>query len=183
MYNKIVPSAEAKEPSEARQHLNRAGDAAEDAGRDIKTSAHELKEAVADGARSYGRNARERYMPQRLLSQTHSSIVTALLWLTFSKTWWALVGPPYTASSVWFAASCLAWSTTAWAPIRRVLVVCRASQYGDEARSVSPADQQVDDVKNDLDRYGTRARGQAQDTYREGKQTGQNWWNKLFGES
>lgn len=60
VYNKIVPSAEAKESSEARQHLNRAGDAAEDAGRDIKTSAHELKEAVADGARGYGRAARDR---------------------------------------------------------------------------------------------------------------------------
>ena len=60
VYNKIVPSAEAKESSEARQHLNKAGDAAQDAGRDIKTSAYELKEAVADGARDYGRAARDR---------------------------------------------------------------------------------------------------------------------------
>ena len=59
MYNKIVPSAEAKE-SESRQHLHRAGDAAEHAGQDLKTSAHELKEAVADSARSYGRAAQDR---------------------------------------------------------------------------------------------------------------------------
>lgn len=59
MYNKIVPSAEAKE-SEARQHLHRAGDAAEHAGQDLKTSAHELKEAVTDSARSYGRAAQDR---------------------------------------------------------------------------------------------------------------------------
>lgn len=60
--------------------------------------------------------------------------------------------------------------------------MCRANNYGEEARSVSPADQQVDDVKEDLDRYRTRARDQAEDTYREGKEKGQNWWNKLFGE-
>ena len=60
VYNKIVPSAEAKEPSDARQHLNRAGDAAGDAGSDIRNSAYELKEAVKDGARQYGRDARER---------------------------------------------------------------------------------------------------------------------------
>ena len=63
VYNKIVPSAEAKESSEARQHLDRAGDAAGDAGRDLKTSAYELKEAVKDGARSYGDSARERLAP------------------------------------------------------------------------------------------------------------------------
>ncbi len=61
VYNKIMPSAEAKEPSEARQHLHRAGDAAEDAGRDLKTSAYELKEAVSDSARGYGRAATGRY--------------------------------------------------------------------------------------------------------------------------
>lgn len=59
VYNKIVPSAEAKE-SEARQHLHRAGDAAEHAGQDLKTSAHEIKEAVADSARGYGRAAQDR---------------------------------------------------------------------------------------------------------------------------
>ena len=67
MYNKIVPSAEAKEPSEVRQHLNRAGDAAQDAGRDVKTSAYELKEAVTDGARSYGRAAQDRCAYQACL--------------------------------------------------------------------------------------------------------------------
>lgn len=58
VYNKIVPSAEAKEPtdSEARRHLHRAGDAAKDAGEDIKTSAYEVKEALKDGARGYGNN-------------------------------------------------------------------------------------------------------------------------------
>ena len=60
VYNKIVPSAEAKE-SESRQHLHRAGDAAEHAGQDLKTSAHELKEAVTDSARSYGRAAQDRW--------------------------------------------------------------------------------------------------------------------------
>jgi len=60
VYNKVVPSAEAKEPSEARQHLHNAGDAASDAGKDIKTSAYELKEAVADSARDYGRKAQDR---------------------------------------------------------------------------------------------------------------------------
>ena len=60
VYNKIVPSAEAKESSEARQHLHNAGDAASDAGKDIKTSAYELKEAVADSARDYGRKAQDR---------------------------------------------------------------------------------------------------------------------------
>lgn len=59
VYNKIVPSAEAKE-SEARQHLHRAGDAAEHAGQDLKTSAYELKEAVTDSARGYGRAAQDR---------------------------------------------------------------------------------------------------------------------------
>lgn len=59
VYNKIVPSAEAKE-SEARQHMHRAGDAAEHAGQDLKTSAHELKEAVTDSARGYGRAAQDR---------------------------------------------------------------------------------------------------------------------------
>ena len=63
MYNKIVPSAEAKEPSdsEARRHLNRAGDAAKDAGEDIKTSAYEVKEALKDGARGYGNTLQDRY--------------------------------------------------------------------------------------------------------------------------
>ena len=60
VYNKIVPSAEAKE-SEARQHMHRAGDAAEHAAQDLKTSAHELKEAVTDSARSYSRAAQDRY--------------------------------------------------------------------------------------------------------------------------
>lgn len=59
IYNKVVPSAEAKE-SEARQHLHQAGDAAEHAGQDLKTSAHEVKEAIADSARSYGRAAQDR---------------------------------------------------------------------------------------------------------------------------
>ena len=62
MYNKIVPSAEAKElsDSEARRHLNRAGDAAKDAGEDIKTSAYEVKEALKDGARGYGNTLQDR---------------------------------------------------------------------------------------------------------------------------
>lgn len=60
VYNKVVPSAEAKEPSEARQHLHNAGDAASDAGKDVKTSAYELKEAAADSARDYGRKAQDR---------------------------------------------------------------------------------------------------------------------------
>lgn len=60
VYNKIVPSAEAKEESEARRHLNRAGDAAKDAGEDIKTSAYEVKEALKDGARGYGNNLQDR---------------------------------------------------------------------------------------------------------------------------
>ncbi|KAL0032155.1 hypothetical protein WJX77_008257 [Trebouxia sp. C0004] len=114
VYNKIVPSAEAKEPSEARQHLHNAGDAASDAGKDIKTSAYELKEAVADSARDYGRKAQD-----------------------------------------------------------------RAQHYGQEARSVSPADQQVDDVKDDLDRYSTRARDKAEDTYREGKEKGRGVWGSI----
>ena len=63
IYNKIVPSAEAQEPTEARQHLRNAGDAASDAGKDIKTSAYELKEAVTDGARDYGRKAQDRSGP------------------------------------------------------------------------------------------------------------------------
>ncbi|DBA83553.1 TPA: hypothetical protein ACH3X2_006472 [Trebouxia sp. C0005] len=119
VYNKIVPSAEAKEPSEARQHLHNAGDAASHAGKDLKTSAYELKEAVADSARDYGRKAQD-----------------------------------------------------------------RAQHYGEEARSVSPADQQVDDVKGDLDRYSTRARDKAEDTYREGKEKGRGVWvsiQDLFG--
>ena len=46
---------------------------------------------------------------------------------------------------------------------------------------MSPADSQVEDLKDDLDRYRTRARDQAEDTYQEGKEKTQNWWNKLFG--
>lgn len=62
VYNKIVPSAEAKEQteSEARRHLHRAGDAAKDAGEDIKTSAYEVKEAFKDGARGYGNTLHDR---------------------------------------------------------------------------------------------------------------------------
>ncbi|KAL3161850.1 hypothetical protein ABBQ38_008940 [Trebouxia sp. C0009 RCD-2024] len=115
VYNKIVPSAKAKE-SEARQHLHRAGDAAEHAGQDLKTSAHELKEAVTDSARGYGRAAQD-----------------------------------------------------------------RANNYGHEARAVSPADSQVEDIKDDLDRSRTRVRDQAEGTFQEGKEKSQNWWNKLFG--
>lgn len=46
---------------------------------------------------------------------------------------------------------------------------------------MSPADSQVEDIKNDLDRHRTRAQDKAQDTYQEGKEKSQNWWNKLFG--
>lgn len=46
---------------------------------------------------------------------------------------------------------------------------------------MSPADSQVEDLKNDLDRHRTRAQDKAQDTYEEGKEKSQNWWNKLFG--
>ena len=62
VYNKIVPSAEAKESSdsEARRHLNRAGDAAKDAGEDLKTSAYEVKEALKDSARGYGNTLQDR---------------------------------------------------------------------------------------------------------------------------
>ncbi len=56
---------------------------------------------------------------------------------------------------------------------------CRAQHYGQEARSVSPADQQVDDVKGDLDRYSTRARDKAEDTYREGKEKGRGVWGSI----
>ena len=70
MYNKIVPSAEAKEESEARRHLNRSGDAAKDAGEDIKTSAYELKEAVKDSARGYGNNLQDRQVMQLSLART-----------------------------------------------------------------------------------------------------------------
>ena len=46
---------------------------------------------------------------------------------------------------------------------------------------MSPADSQVEDLKDDLDRHRTRAQDKAQDTYQEGKEKSQNWWNKLFG--
>lgn len=46
---------------------------------------------------------------------------------------------------------------------------------------MSPADSQVEDIKNDLDRHRTHAQDKAQDTYQEGKEKSQNWWNKLFG--
>lgn len=65
-------------------------------------------------------------------------------------------------------------------PLCRALLF-RASHYGEEARAVSPADSQVEDIKNDLDRHRTRAQDKAQDTYQEGKEKSQNWWNKLFG--
>ena len=44
---------------------------------------------------------------------------------------------------------------------------------------MSPADQQVDDVKGDLDRYSTRARDKAEDTYREGKENGRGVWGSI----
>ncbi len=53
---------------------------------------------------------------------------------------------------------------------------CRAQHYGQEARSVSPADQQVDDVKGD---FSTRARDKAEDTYREGKEKGMGVWGSI----
>lgn len=62
-----------------------------------------------------------------------------------------------------------------------VLLVSRANNYGHEARAVSPADSQVEDIKQDLDRNRTRARDQAEGTYQEGREKSQNWWNKLFG--
>lgn len=80
MYNKIVPSAEAKEESEARRHLNRSGDAAKDAGDDIKTSAYELKEAVKDSARGYGNNLQERQvMPFSIACTPQQRVPEALL--------------------------------------------------------------------------------------------------------
>lgn len=63
----------------------------------------------------------------------------------------------------------------------RLCISYRASHYGEEARAVSPADSQVEDLKDDLDRHRTRAQDRAQDTYQEGKEKSQNWWNKLFG--
>lgn len=62
-----------------------------------------------------------------------------------------------------------------------VLLVFRANNYGHEARAVSPADSQVEDIKDDLDRSRTRVRDQAEGTFQEGKEKSQNWWNKLFG--
>ena len=79
----------------------------------------------------------------------------------------------------------------------------RANHYGDEARSVSPADQQTDDVREDLDRYRTRAsdkayraadqagqkyddaKQQGRETYDEAKQKGRGIWGSVkdfFGE-
>ena len=58
-------------------------------------------------------------------------------------------------------------------------------KYGDEARAVSPADQQTEDVRDDLDRYGSRARDKAGETYREGKEKGRGVWGNIqdfFGE-
>ena len=69
-------------------------------------------------------------------------------------------------------------------PLDCIVKMCisyRASHYGQEARAVSPADSQVEDLKDDLDRHRTRAQDRAQDTYQEGKEKSQNWWNKLFG--
>lgn len=37
----------------------------------------------------------------------------------------------------------------------------------------------MDDVKDDLDRYGTRARDKAEDTYREGKEKGRGVWGNI----
>ena len=44
---------------------------------------------------------------------------------------------------------------------------------------MSPADQQLDDVKADLDRYSTRARNQAEETYQEGKEKGRGVWGNI----
>ena len=82
VYNKIVPSAEAKE-SEARQHLHRAGDAAEHAGQDLKTSAHEVKEAIGDSARSYGRAAQDRCHPAQAV--LIKRVLHSLQFLLFSQ--------------------------------------------------------------------------------------------------
>lgn len=71
-------------------------------------------------------------------------------------------------------------------------LVCRASRYGEEGRSVSTADSQVEDVRQDLDRFRTRAsdkagraRDQAEDKYDEAKQKGRGVWGNIkdfFGE-
>ena len=37
----------------------------------------------------------------------------------------------------------------------------------------------MDDVKDDLDRYGTRARDKAEATYREGKEKGRGVWGNI----
>ena len=37
----------------------------------------------------------------------------------------------------------------------------------------------MDDVKGDLDRYSTRARDKAEDTYREGKEKGRGVWGSI----
>ncbi len=37
----------------------------------------------------------------------------------------------------------------------------------------------MDDVKDDLDRYSTRARDKAEDTYREGKEKGRGVWGSI----
>lgn len=63
--------------------------------------------------------------------------------------------------------------------VLKAATLCRMQQYGEEARSVSPADQQVDDVKADLDRHRTRARDTAEETYREGKEKGRGVWGSI----
>lgn len=75
--------------------------------------------------------------------------------------------------------------------------LCRANRYGDEARSVSTADSQVDDVREDLDRHRTRANDKAyraregardtyddvaqrgRETYDEAKQQGRGVWGNI----